>query len=59
MEQEHPLAFRGDGANELPTQHRTPEVYRATRKVIASLEPLNGAERARVIRAVMALLALD
>jgi hypothetical protein len=58
MEHEHPLVFGDDGAHDIARRPR-PELLAVTRKVIGVLEPLDQAARARVVRAVLALLALD
>jgi hypothetical protein len=62
MEHEHPLVF-GDAPEQLdgtPTRRPPPKGLEAVaRKVLATLEPLEPADRARVLRAAAILLGLD
>jgi len=59
MESETPLVF-GDGElNNNIARRPRPELVKITNRVIAVLEPLDVAARARVMRAVVALLGLD
>jgi hypothetical protein len=64
MEHEHPLVF-GDAPAELdgaetPARRPPPKGLEAVaRKVLATLEPLDPPDRARVLRAAAILLGLD
>lgn len=59
MEQEHPLVF-GDAPSDVARRmNGEVDLEHVARKVIAALRPLEPFARARVIRAVQALLGLD